>query len=224
MRSILYASAALPFLAASALANPQQYNYGSQPAAQSQVWGNGSSANANQAFGGTARAYGGSSRSSATGGAGGRASANQTVNVNGGGYGGYGGGNNFQAPAPDVMLPNIAGGMDVCLGGIGFGGAGRPGGGLFSYSWEMHDCRMRETGQMLWNAGFRMEAVRVWCKIPEVRQAFRGTPQQCPADGPAPVEHVSTAPPSPRNYRYDYCYTASAGELKQHRECFARPK
>ena len=244
MKHVLYATTVLAMTAAPALANPHQVNNGGNGVGQSQVWGDGSSANTNQAYGGNSRsnataygssrssAYGGTSNSTATGGAGGSsrsysgggrggdAASSQNVTVNNGTGGG--GGTHVEAPAPDIMLPNIAGGMNDCLGGVGFGGTGKPGGGLFSYTWEMHDCRMRSTGQMLWNAGYRMEAIRVWCRIPEVRDAFKGTPEQCPADGGPVVEPVSAPASDKVTYSYDWCYTASPGERKQHKECDIR--
>lgn len=215
MKSVLYASAALALAASPALANPIQVNHSGSPS-QSQVYGDGSSANSNlnNVTGGSSRSYsrgGNATASGGHGGKGGNASSTQNVNINGG----YGGGGGYEAPAPDVVLPNIAGGMNSCLGGIGFGGAGKPGGGLFSYTWEMHDCRMRGTGQMLWNAGYRAEALRVWCQIPEVRQAFRGTPQQCPQDGA--VQQASTG--RREVYPFDYCATRNPGDRNQHLEC-----
>lgn len=174
--------------------------------------GYGGAGGAGYGYGGNGYATGGTSHSHATGGnaQGGNSASSQTVNIGGSGNG------NVEAPAPDLVLGSVAGGTNGCLGGIGFGGAGRPGGGLFSYTWEMHDCRMRQTGQMLWNVGYHAEALRVWCKISEVREAFKGTPQQCPADGPvpapAPVQRVVT-------YAPDWCYTASPGERRQHEEC-----
>jgi hypothetical protein len=211
MRHFLYASVALPFFALPAMANPHQVNHSGNQVSQAQVWGDGSSANSNQAYGGSSSstAYGGRG---GHGGHGGNAASTQNVNVNDGG-------GRVEASAPSMMIPNIAGGTNECLGGVGFGGAGKPGGGLFSYTWEMHDCRERATGVMLWNAGYKAEAVKVWCHIPEVREAFRRTPQQCPEDGPLQTVAVANTPASKTEYKYDWCYTASAGERKQHKEC-----
>lgn len=149
--------------------------------------------------GGSARARGGSAN--ATGG---------TVNINGGGFGdGSGGRGNTGGvfiTVPDGMGQAPCGG-GIGIGGLGLGGGGSGGGTL----WEFGDCKTVREAAALKSLGRPDLALRELCQqISRVREAMGGT-----CDAPA-------APaPGPEVYRYDYCLTASAGELRQHKECLA---
>jgi hypothetical protein len=54
----------------------------------------------------------------------------------------------------------------------------------------------------------------------DIRLAFKDNDQPCPQVRPK-VDQIDAAPPTPTRtgYRYDYCFTAAAVELRQHWEC-----
>ena len=119
-----------------------------------------------------------------------------------------------------ITVPDGAGnapcGGGIGLGGLGLGGGGSGGGTL----WEFGDCKRvresailramaRETGDRRLEQG----ALNELCQIDRIKEAFGG---DCPSL--TSVEAVDL----PKKYKFDYCYTASPGELIQHRECKIR--
>jgi hypothetical protein len=154
--------------------------------------------------------YGGAG-GSATGGAGGTGVG--TVNINGSGYGGGsgggGGGRNNGGGGIFLTVPDGTG-QASCGGGLGIGGltpgAGGSGGGTL---WEFKDCKVIREANELRAIGRPDLAMREMCQqIDRVREAMGGS-----CDAP-----VAPTPESEK-YRYDYCFTASAGERMQHKEC-----
>jgi hypothetical protein len=158
-------------------------------------------------------ARGGTATSSATGGAGGSARATGGNGYGGVGYGGStsvtvqgGGGNgNNAGTGPAIFLPSLAGnascGGSISLGGIG-PAAGASGGGM----WEFFQCKAVREANMLQQLGRPDLALALMCQqIDRVKEAMGGS-----CDAPVP-QTVASKP--------DYCWTASAGEVKQHREC-----
>lgn len=228
MKALLYAAVATAAMVSMAMANPIQVNKGTNPA-QAQVYGDGSSANANQAFGGKAtshsssqsKATGGNARATggranARGGAGGSASSNQTVNVNG--AGGSSGSGTYDGPrfVPSPYAPDIISG-----GCTGAGASGSATTGFFGLSFGRNRtdkvCQLHMIGQ-------DAAAKELMCEDSDVRQAFKAAGEPCAADQVVPVAATVISSPGSREYRYDWCLTASPGELRQHKECFTKPK
>jgi hypothetical protein len=162
----------------------------------------------------TSTARGGTARGGAGGSGGAGGVSNVTVNGGGlGGGGGIGSGNSFPvatATAPAVMSFNpcsgssTSGGLQTGPVGLSFGT-----GGGFDNACRLH---------ML---GHDDAAVAFLCRSNnDIRQAFADIGQPCPQDRPKVVAVAAPLPPNQR-FKYDYCATASAGELKQHKECEA---
>jgi hypothetical protein len=146
-----------------------------------------------------------------TGGTGGTARATGGNGYGGAGYGGstsvtvQGGGGNNAGTGPAIFLPSLAGnascGGSISLGGIG-SSAGASGGGM----WEFHDCKVAREAAELHALGRPDLALRLMCQqIDRVKEAMGGS-----CDAPVP-QTVASKP--------DYCWTASAGEMRQHKEC-----
>lgn len=216
MNKTIAAAAALSLMAATpALANPVQINKHGSPA-QSQVYGDGSSANSNinrqhqrqsqhqSATGGTAFGGTGYSTSAAIGNGG-----NVTNNVVAGGSGGGG----WNSGGLSITVPDVGGnapcGGGISIGGLSLGGGGSAGGGL----WEFGDCKRIREAAALDHMGYRLEAVRELCQIDRVKDAFGG---KCPALPPQP--DPVNADTQTKNWP-DWCYTYDAGKDTQHWQC-----
>lgn len=212
MKALLYATA-MCLATLPALANPIQTNSNGNPA-QAQVYGTGS-ASAAHAFGGNGYGYGGSG--TAYGGAGGHSSAHQhqTVNVYGNGSDGSSGGSyGYDGPrlVPTPYAPTIISGP--CGRNTSAGVTT----GFFGLSFGNNTmdvvCQLHTIGQN--------EAAKQYLCIErsDVRKAFEEIGQPCADDPVRQIkERVPTGGLDHRVYKYDWCYTASPGELKQHKEC-----
>lgn len=120
------------------------------------------------------------------------------------------------ASAPSMLVPGpcpvynngSAGGQSSVFGiSLGFGG---------------DPSKVCEIATYLRDPLAKAWACRHWDGI---REAARDIGQPCPQDGPITrVVPASAVPPTvpartKDRYPFDYCYTASAGELRQHKEC-----
>lgn len=205
MKKLLLTAAALALCAHGACAwtgtNTGSGQLVEQGAAQQQRQTATGGAASSVATGGSARS---SSKSTANGGRGGNVSIGSVSS------GSSGGG---VSSTPVVTVPDGYGNAP-CGGGIGIGGAGLGGGGSGGGTlWEFTDCKRMRESAALRSLGQPLAALRELCQIDRVREAMGGA---CPEAAP-----VSAPAAPPERYRFDYCYTASAGELRQHRECFS---
>lgn len=177
MKKLLLSAVAVMALSTTvAVANPIQVNKGGDPT-QSQVYGDGSSANSNRNANtnrahSTASATTGPSRSVSRSG-----SSNATVNVS---QGSSGGGYTGSARAPDVFSPG-GGGMDCPTVGFGASGAGITGGGGFGPSWISPDCNTRKLAEMLIQLGHPDQALALLrSHFSEVNKVFKTLPTPTP--------------------------------------------
>lgn len=211
MKKLLLISAVL-LASAPAWANPVQINKGGSPA-QAQVYGDGSAASAarstSHATGGASNATGGTA--TAKGGAGGSVTINGDPAGGGGGYVGYDG----HIPASSAIAPNVTS-FNSCAGSPVSGALQT---GIFGLSFGSGNhfdevCRLNQSRRP-------DAAVEYLCLVDQdVRKAMKATATPCAADRPVVV--VASIPaPGNEKYRFDFCYTASAGERAQHKECAA---
>lgn len=219
MKRLLLASV-LMLSSAAAWANPYQINTGGSPA-QAQVYGDGSAASAarstSHATGGSSFATGGTA--TAKGGAGGSAHVTNIVNGGtgdpaGGGYVGYDG----HLPVSSAIAPNVTS-FNSCAGSPVSGALQT---GIFGLSFGSGNkfdevCRLNQSRRP-------DAAIEYLCLVdPDVRKAMKATVTPCAADRSVVVFAAVPAALAPGNekYRFDYCYTVSAGERSQHKECRA---
>lgn len=112
------------------------------------------------------------------------------------------------AVAPAIMSFNPCSGSSASAGlqGASFGLSFGTGGGFDNA------CRLHMLGQ-------DAAAVAYLCRANgDIRQAFKDIGQPCPVDRPQVVA-VAARAPTVTDDRPDYCFTASAGEVRQHAEC-----
>jgi hypothetical protein len=133
---------------------------------------------------------------------------------------------------PEIVAPNISGG-NPCLvgasGGLAVAGFGMTLGG----GWEDKGCERRNSAALLNNIGQQAVAVALMCQDASVALAFATAGKPCPGTpvatvaGPATAQvdpavirrqQLAIAAPPP-HVRPDWCYTASAAELRSHPVC-----
>lgn len=168
-------------------------------------------------------ATGGAGGAGGAGGTGGSATSNSTasstasggnviVNTAGGagrhGSSGSGNGNGWNNNVPPVYAPSVEGGNSCAVGTSG--GLGVAGFGIaFGATYAAQACERRAKAALLWNMGEKPAAIRLLCTDDEVGRAMGATGCN-PAAAP---------PATPVSYPPDWCFTASAGERLQHKEC-----
>lgn len=107
-------------------------------------------------------------------------------------------------PALGVPSPS-APGVDCPVIGPGIGGQSGLSAGIFSWGYISPDCNKRRTTDIL-----------LYLYGKDVAQAYAEKNIEGVAEAVASVKEDTR---HRYGYRYDYCYTATAGELKQHKEC-----
>lgn len=149
---------------------------------------------------------------------------------------------------PEIVAPNISGG-NPCLVGISGGGSGPGIGITLGIGYSDKGCERRNNAAILNNIGEKNAAIELMCDDEHVREALARAGHPCEQDRARTATPVATAPTPttvaratavdpaiirrqqevplqevatvrPKAPRYpDWCYTASALELRQHPEC-----
>jgi hypothetical protein len=131
---------------------------------------------------------------------------------------------------PEVIAPNVMGGNTCAVGASG--GIATPGFGLaLGATWADRACELRQQAALLYNMGEQKSALELMCQNDNIRSAMRIAARPCAADIPVPAPAAAApvaavAPPAmpvaAKPGRPEWCYTASAAELRRHAECAAR--
>ena len=114
-----------------------------------------------------------------------------------------------KTPFVAIFMYAFCSGGCNCHGRDRLASAARAAGGGFDNAWRLH---------ML---GKDAAATTYLCRVNgAIRLAFKDNDHPCPQVWPK-VDQIDAAPSTPTRtgYRYDYCFTASAVELRQHWEC-----
>lgn len=92
------------------------------------------------------------------------------------------GGGGSAGAGPELVAPGIVGG-NPCTVGVSLGGIGQNGGGTLGWSWESHECSLRQSAAILANLGLTKASVETLCRTSnDERWALRNAGVYCADD------------------------------------------